>query len=81
MKLELYYRYRQVKEHFYQIIPLNTYQEKIRIVSSYANDIHKALWYNEVCMYKNASKYLINSIFKDFYFLNRPSAPERMVFF
>lgn len=40
-------RYRQVKEHFYQIIPLNTYQEKIRIVSSYANDIHKALWYNE----------------------------------
>ena len=31
-----------------QIMPSDIYEEKIRIISIYANDIYKALWYDEV---------------------------------
>lgn len=31
-----------------QVMPLDMYQEKIRVISVYASDIHKALWYEEV---------------------------------
>ncbi|KAL6449229.1 hypothetical protein ACFW04_000706 [Cataglyphis niger] len=40
-------RYRQMRTRLYQIMPSDIYQERIRIISTYANDIHKALWYDE----------------------------------
>lgn len=40
-----------MKTRLYQIMPSDMYQERIRIISTYANDIHKALWYDEVCIY------------------------------
>lgn len=43
-----------MRKHFYEIMPSKVYQKRIHIISTYANDIHKALWYDEVCMYKNA---------------------------
>lgn len=46
------YRYRKMSSHLRQIMPVDIYQEKIRTVCIYAHDIHKALWYDEVCMNK-----------------------------
>lgn len=43
--INLDYRYRKMSPHLRQIIPSDIYQEKIRTISIYANDIHKALWY------------------------------------
>lgn len=40
-------------------MPLDIYQEKVRIISVYANDIHKALWYDEVCT-KIRTKKMLN---------------------
>ncbi|TGZ53483.1 Uncharacterized protein DBV15_09939 [Temnothorax longispinosus] len=40
-------RYRKMSSHLCQIMPSDVYQEKVRIISIYANDIHKALWYDE----------------------------------
>jgi len=34
-------------------MPSDMYQEKIRVISVYAYDIYKALWYHEVCKMKN----------------------------
>lgn len=48
--IELYYRYRQMRTRSYQIMPSDIYEERIRIICTYANDIHRALWYNEVCI-------------------------------
>jgi len=41
-----------MSSHLRQIMPPDIFQEKVRIISIYANDIHKALWYDEVCLNK-----------------------------
>ncbi|KYM93161.1 Centromere protein I [Atta colombica] len=40
-------RYREMSPHLRQIMPSDIYEEKIRIISIYANDIYKALWCDE----------------------------------
>ncbi|KYN33930.1 Centromere protein I [Trachymyrmex septentrionalis] len=40
-------RYREMSPQLRQIMPSDIYEEKIRIISIYANDIYKALWYDE----------------------------------
>lgn len=40
----------------YQVMPSDIYKEKIRIISTYANDIHRALWYDEVCIKAKCAK-------------------------
>jgi len=47
-----------MSSHLQQIMPSDMYQEKIRIISVYAYDIYKALWYGEVC--KMNKKYILN---------------------
>lgn len=37
-----------MSSHLCQIMPSDVYEEKVHIISAYANDIHKALWYDEV---------------------------------
>ncbi|XP_018394286.1 PREDICTED: centromere protein I-like [Cyphomyrmex costatus] len=44
---KLLLRYCKMSPHMRQIMPLNIYAERIRIISIYANDIHKSLWYDE----------------------------------
>ncbi|EFN68792.1 hypothetical protein EAG_15872 [Camponotus floridanus] len=44
---KLLLRYRQMRTRSYQIMPSDIYEERIRIICIYANDIHKALWYDE----------------------------------
>ncbi|GAB1860999.1 Centromere protein I-like [Camponotus japonicus] len=44
---KLLLRYRQMRTRSYQIMPSDIYEERIRIICTYANDIHRALWYNE----------------------------------
>ncbi|XP_032664424.1 centromere protein I-like [Odontomachus brunneus] len=40
-------RYRDMSPRLRHMLPSDIYQEKIYIISVYAKDIHKALWYNE----------------------------------
>ncbi|KAG5325888.1 CENPI protein, partial [Pseudoatta argentina] len=40
-------RYREISPHLRQIMPSDIYEEKICIISIYANDIYKALWCDE----------------------------------
>ncbi|XP_012527301.1 centromere protein I [Monomorium pharaonis] len=62
-------RYREMSSHLYQIMPSDIYEEKVRIISIYANDIHKALWYDEPfsdrkngILLKNFSKKVIDDL-------------------
>ncbi|CAL1684747.1 unnamed protein product [Lasius platythorax] len=62
-------RYRQMRKHFYEIMPSKVYQKRIHIISTYANDIHKALWYDEPfsarkngILLRNLSNKMINDL-------------------
>ncbi|XP_018364933.1 PREDICTED: centromere protein I-like [Trachymyrmex cornetzi] len=44
---KLLLRYREITPHLRQIMPSDIYEEKIHIISLYASDIYKALWYDE----------------------------------
>ncbi|XP_070516932.1 centromere protein I isoform X2 [Cardiocondyla obscurior] len=53
-------RYRKMSSRLRQIMPSDIYQEKIRTISIYANDIHKALWYDEPFSDRNNGELLKN---------------------
>ncbi|XP_072766560.1 centromere protein I isoform X2 [Anoplolepis gracilipes] len=44
---KLLLRYREMRTHLYQIMPSDMYQQRIHIISTYANDIHRALLYDK----------------------------------
>ncbi|KAM0733058.1 Centromere protein I [Formica fusca] len=61
-------RYRQMRTRLYEIMPSDMYQERIRIISTYANDIHRALWYDEPFSARKDGillKNLSNKVIKD----------------
>ncbi|XP_011158233.1 centromere protein I [Solenopsis invicta] len=62
-------RYREMSSHLYQIMPSDIYQDKVHVISIYANDIHKALWYDKPfsdrkngILLKNFSKKMIDDL-------------------
>ncbi|XP_018316696.1 centromere protein I [Mycetomoellerius zeteki] len=60
-------RYREMSPHLRQIMLSDKYEEKICILSIYANDIYKALWYDESFsesgnILKNLSKKVRNDL-------------------
>ncbi|EZA56256.1 Centromere protein I [Ooceraea biroi] len=57
---KLLLRYRHMSPHLRQILPSDMYQEKIHIISVYAYDIHKALWYDEPFSAREDGKLLRN---------------------
>ncbi|KAL6258147.1 hypothetical protein P5V15_010070 [Pogonomyrmex californicus] len=66
---KLLLKYRNMSPHLRPILPADVYQQKIGIISIYANDIHKALWYDKTFsdrkngyLLKNLSKKVIDDL-------------------
>lgn len=64
-----YYSYRAMCPQLQQILPAELYEERILDISVYANNIHKALWLDKVCIIRILILIILNKFNKYYKFL------------